>query len=107
MLSGRVVWNDRAGAALDQEQPQSIAVIGGVGGAQASGRQRFEQGLSDRCVAALARGYLEREGTAITIDNSMDFCRSPAARAADRLEVGPPFPPAAERCAFAVVLSIM
>jgi hypothetical protein len=45
--------------------------------------------IKDGCIAELARGYLEREGTAATIDNSMDLCRSPAARAADRLDVGP------------------
>jgi hypothetical protein len=67
----------------------------------------IEQTADDGCVAALAGGYFERDGTTATIDNSMDFCRSPAARAADRLELGPPFPPAAERCALAVVLSII
>jgi hypothetical protein len=106
-LAGRVVGNDGPGAALDQELPEGIAIVGGVGGAQARRRQRVEQGASDGCVAALAGCYFEREGTAAAIDNSMDFCRSPAARAADRLVVGPPFPPAAERCALAVVLSII
>jgi hypothetical protein len=107
VLAGGVIGNDRLGAALDQEQPEPVAVIGGIGGAQASRRQRFQEAAGDGCVAALAGRYFERDGTAATIDNSMDFCRSPAARAADRLEVGPPFPPAAERCALAVVLSII
>jgi hypothetical protein len=107
VLAGRVIGNDRPGAALDQKQPEPIAVIGGICCAQTAWRQRFEQAAGDGCVAALAGRYLKREGTAATIDNSMDFCRSPAARAADRLEVGPPFPPAAERCALAVVLSII
>ena len=106
-LAGRVIGNDRLGAALDQKQPEPVAVIGGICGAQTAWRQRFQEAAGDGCVAALARGYLERDGTAATIDNSMDLCRSPAARAADRLEVGPPFPPAAERCALAVVLSII
>jgi hypothetical protein len=107
VLAGRVVGNDRLGAALDEKQPEPIAVIGGIRGAQTAWRQRFEQIAGDGCVAALAGGYFEGDGTAATIDNSMDFCRSPAARAADRLEIGPPFPPAAERCALAVVLSII
>ena len=107
MLAGRVVGDNRSGSALDQEQPQPIAVIGGIGGAQRCSWQRFEQRLGDRRVAALSGAHLERDGTAATIDNSMDFCRSPAARAADRLDLGPPFPPAAERCALAVVLSII
>jgi hypothetical protein len=33
------------------------------------------------------------------VDRGMDFRRASAARAADGLLVGPPFPPAAERCA--------
>jgi hypothetical protein len=106
-LAGRVIGNDRLGAALDQKQPEPITVIGGIGRAQTAWRQWFEQAAGDGCVAALTGGYFERDGTTATIDNSMDFCRSPAARAADRLELGPPFPPAAERCALAVVLSII
>ena len=86
---------------------ECVAVISGVRGAQQTWwKRRYEVRCNGR-VAALARRYLERDGAAATIDNSMDFCRSPAARAADRLEFGPPFPPAAERCALAVVLSIM
>ena len=107
VLAGRVVGYDRLCTALDQEKPEPVAVIGGICRAHTAWRQWFEQALGNRCVAALAGSYLERDGTAATIDNSMDFCRSPAARAADRLEVGPPFPPAAERCALAVVLSII
>jgi hypothetical protein len=89
-LAGRVIGNDRLGAALDQKQPEPVAVIGGIRGAQTAWRQRFQEAAVDRCVAALAGGYFERDGTTATIDNSMDFCRSPAARAADRLEIGPP-----------------
>ena len=62
-----------------------------VGGKEATGRQWFDQGSGERGVAALAWGYFEREGTAAAMDNSMDFCRSAAARAADRLGIGPPF----------------
>jgi hypothetical protein len=105
--AGRVVGDDRLCAALDQEEPEPIAVIGGIGGAQAGRRQRFDEASGEGRIAALSGRYLERDGAPATIDNSMDFCRSPAARAADRLEVGPPFPPAAERCALAVVLSII
>jgi len=106
VLASRVVGNDRPGAALGEKQPEPIAVIGGICRAQTGWRQWFEQGAGNRGVAALAGGYFQRDGTAATIDNSMDLCRSPAARAADRLDLGPPFPPAAERCALAVVLSM-
>jgi hypothetical protein len=106
-LTGWVVRDDGAGTARDQEEAECVAVVGGVSGAQAGWWERFDENPRDRRVAALARGYAQREGTAAAIDNSMDFCRSPAARAADRRVVGPPFPPAAERCALAVVLSII
>jgi len=105
VLARRIIGNDRLGAALDQKQPEPVAVIGGIRRAQIAWRQRFEQGAGDGCVAALAGGYFERDGTTATIDNSMDFCRSPAARAADRLDVGP-LPPG-RLCALAVVLSII
>jgi len=87
------VRNDRAGVALSQKQPKPIALVGALGGTQAARRQRFEQAAGDGRIAAVAGRYDERDGTATTIDNSMDFCRPPAARAADRLEIGPPFHP--------------
>ena len=107
MFSRWIVGDHRLGTALNKEGAQSIAVIGGVGGAQAAGWQGCEQGNGNGRVAPLPRRYLERERTAATVDNSMDFCRSAASRAADRLIIRPPFPPAADRWALAVVLSIM
>src|SRR5690606_28702887 len=87
--------------------PEGVAVIGGVGGAKAAGRKCSQQCGGNGRIASLLWGCLERQGTAAAIDNSMDLCRPAASRAADRLEVGPPFPPAAERRALAVVLSII
>jgi len=84
VLAGRVVGDDRPGAALDQEQSEPITVVGGICCAQTAWRQWFEEAAGDGCVAALPGSYFERHGTAATIDNSMDFCRSPATRAADR-----------------------
>jgi hypothetical protein len=56
-----------------KEQPEPVAVIGGIRGAQATRRQGIEQIAGDRRVTALTRGYLEREGTAATIDNNRIF----------------------------------
>ena len=39
------------------------------------------------------------------VDDGVDLRGASAARAADRLKLGPPFAPDAERCALAVVLS--
>ena len=107
MLSGRIVGNNGLGTAFDEEASKCVAVVCCVCGEQQTWRQWRDEICGNGRVATLARRYLERDGAAATVDNSMDFCRSPAARAADRLDIGPPFPPAAERCALAVVLSIM
>ena len=79
VLAGGIVGDDGRGAAGDQETAQGIAVIGGVGGEQARGWQAEDQGRSDGGVTPLPRCQFECDGTAATIDNSMDFCRSAAA----------------------------
>ena len=106
-FAGRVIGNDRTGSSLNEEEPQGIAVIGGIGSAETTGRQGFEQAYGDGSIATLSGCYFNRDGAAATIDNSMDFCRSAASRATDGLGIRPPFPPAAERWALAIVLSII
>lgn len=106
-LSGWVVGNDWFRAACCQEATQGVAVIGRICGAQACWRQCFKERDGNGCITSLPRRYSQRDWTAATIDNSMDFCRSAASRATDCLGICPPFPPAAERCAFAIVLSII
>lgn len=79
MLSGGIVGDDGLGTAGDEKAPERVAVVGRIGSAQARRGQRLQQAAGDRCIAALSGGYVERQGTAAAIDNSMDFCRSPAA----------------------------
>ena len=94
VLAGGIVGDDGRGGAGDQETAQGIAVIGGVGGEQARGWQARgwqargwqargwqaeDQGWSDGGVTPLPRCQFECDGTAATIDNSMDFCCSAAA----------------------------
>jgi hypothetical protein len=67
VFAGWVVGNDRPGAAVDQEQPEPVAVIGGIGSAQASWRQRFEQAAGNGRIAALTWRYSERDETAATL----------------------------------------
>lgn len=55
----------------------------------------------------MSGGYFEGDETSLTIDDGVDLGRTSAARTADRLDVGPPFPPPAERWALALVESIM
>ena len=54
-----------------------------------------------------AAGQEDGEKTAPSICACMDLCVAPASRAANRLLLLPPFPPAAERCALTCVESII
>ncbi len=96
-LARRIVWNDRDGPALAQEEPKAVAVISGIGCAQACRWQAGKKGQNETKIAALSGRYLDGEWPALAVDNGMDFGGAPAARAADRLFLRPPFPPAAER----------
>ena len=104
-LAGRVVGDDGLGAAFDEEAAQPVAVIGGIGDQPGWWRQSADEGERDRGIAALARGELNGQRPARAIDSQMDLSRSPATRAAYGLEVSPPLPPAADRCALMCVLS--
>ena len=96
-LSRWIVRDHRDGPALAQEEPKAVAVVGGIGGAQARRRQAGKKGQNEAKIAALSGCYLDGERPALAVDNRVDFGRAPAARAADRLFLRPPFPPAAER----------
>ena len=93
----RIVRDDRDGPALTQEESKAVAVVGGIGGAQARRWQVGKQGQNEAKIAALSGCYLDGERPAPAVDNGVDFGRAPAARAPDRLFLRPPFPPAAER----------
>src|ERR1700757_2984729 len=64
-----------------------------------------ERRLELRAIAGLATGQVEIERVAVEISLKVDFGRETAARAAERLAMLPPFAPAAETWARAVVLS--
>ena len=106
-LSRWIVRDDRNGPALAQEEPKAVAVVGGIGGAQARRWQAGKKGQNEAKIATLSGCYLDGERPALAVDNSVDFGRAPAARAADRVVEGPPFAPAAERCALMYVESIV
>jgi hypothetical protein len=106
-LAGGVVGNERPGATLDEKLARRVAIIGGIGGAQAARRQRLQKAARQRGGARAAPVLFATRWDGRDHRQEHGFCCSPAARAADRLELGPPFPPAAERWALAVVLSII
>ena len=107
VFPGWIVRDDRSGSAFGQELAQPVAVVGCIGRAQPPRRQRRQECDGGPHVAKLARRYFEGDGASGAIDDGVDFCRAPASRPANRLRRRPPFPPAAERCALAVVLSII
>ena len=99
-------WNDGFGAVLREKLTQTVGVIGLVGNEALDRTCRGEQRGSERNIIDVARREQKDAWAAFGIGQGMDFCRPPAARAADRFAEGPPFPPAAERCALMWELSI-
>jgi len=61
------------------------------------GEQSVEEFIGRDAIGHLATGQQERDRTTAGVGQRMDFCGPPAARAADRLIVFPPFPPEAQR----------
>lgn len=103
MLSGRIIGDDRHRSAVGKVSLQAPRIIGAVGGERLRGRDLSEQDDRGPDVAELTRGHLEGDGTVLRVAQSVDLGRAAAARATDPLFFRPPFPPAAGRCALAVV----
>ena len=83
----------------------TVVAIVGDGDARADVGSDVERGLELGAVADLATGQVEVERLAVEIGLEVDLGRETAARAAERLALLPPFAPAAETWARAVVLS--
>ena len=90
---------------LDQVA-DAVAVIGAVGMDDAAPRQGVQQVLGSTAVGGLSGRQQEGERSALSVGDGVDLGVATASADADRLDVRPPFPPAAERCAFTCVLSI-
>ena len=85
---------------------QAIGVVSLVGDEALDGADCRDQRRRKRDVVGIARREQKDMRAALNVGQGVDFRRSPAARAADGLAKGPPFPPAAERWALMCVLSI-
>jgi hypothetical protein len=96
-LAGRIVRDDRNRAAFQKKATQIIAVISRVGGQATACRNSGDQGCRDTDVAEMARRHFDGDGASARIDDGVDFRGAATARTANRLRLGPPFPPAAER----------
>lgn len=106
-LARGVVGDNGQRPALDQELAQSVAVVGSISGASAARRQLTEKLRGGSNIAKLALRHFDRDRTSERVADCMDLGCASAAGTADSLRFRPPFPPAAERCALAVVESIL
>ena len=95
---------DRA-LVLDQVA-DAVAVIGAIGVDDTAPGQGVQQVLGGAAVGGLAWRQQECERSALAVGDSVDLAVATAPADTDRLEVSPPFAPAAERCALTCVLSI-
>ena len=83
-----------------------IGVIGAVGDQATQRPGAVEQGRRDGDVVDVAGGQDEDARPAFAVGERVELAGAAAARFAERLLEGPPFPPLAERCALICVLSI-
>ena len=83
-----------------------IAVIALVAVNHEASRQVIEQFRRNPTIRHIAAAQDQQQRTPGSIGQGMDFARSPATRAANRLAALPPFPPLAQRCALTAELSI-
>ncbi len=105
-LGCRVLFDDRRGSAAGEECPEHLAVVGGVRERRFRGRKWSDQSRRRLDVMTIAAGQFEGDEPALSVNDSVDFSGAPASALSDRLLLGPPFPPAAQRWAFAAVLSM-
>ena len=107
LLSIGPVRNDGLGAALFQPVSQLGAVISLVAKQPGGRLDAANEALGRRTVMCFAAGQEDGKKTAFSICECVDLRVAPAARAANRLFLLPPFPPEAERCALMWVESII
>lgn len=99
-LAAALGRDDRRDAFLPQVGAQPVGIVALVGGQAADAAGRCGQNLRGRAhVTGIARRQQEDAGTAQHIGEGVDLGGLATPRRADRLRLGPPFPPCAERWA--------
>lgn len=91
--------DDGDGSCFSQRSAQGVGVVALVGQDVASPGRAGEQGRGDGDVRDVAGREDQGKGAAGDVGEGVDLARLAAARRADTLDFGPPFPPKAERCA--------
>ena len=98
--------DDSFNAALLEIGWQAVGVVGLVGDEALDWASRGHQFLRHHDVMEVARRNQQNPGPAGGVGEGVDRRRASAARASYAFFEGPPFPPAAERCALTCELSI-
>ena len=101
------IWNDRLGSALIQFLAQFGAVVCLVAKHPFRRLYSADQALRDRAIMRFTSSQQDGEKAPFSICECVYLRVAPSARAANSLLLLPPFPPAAERCAFTCVESII
>ena len=89
-----------------RRRSQAVGVVGLVGDQSFDRASSEQQFLRHHDVMDVARRDQQNPGPASGVGEGVDRCRASAARASYAFFEGPPFPPAAERCALTCELSI-
>lgn len=98
-------WDVRGGTSPVHGLAHCIGVVATIRDQQRVWRQQRQQGEGGTAVGGLAAGQSERARPAMFVAQRVELGGAPAPADADRLRPLPPFPPAAQRCAFIVELS--
>jgi hypothetical protein len=94
------------GSLLGEQGAQAVSVVGFIGDQPLDRSGGAQQLRSHHDVVQVAWREHEDARPSFAIGQGVDRGRAPAARTPDGLFKDPPFPPAAERCAFTWELSI-
>lgn len=105
-LARGVLVDDRCGSAVRQELAEGIVVVGGVTQRGYRGGQGSNESWGGTNVTSMAARQFEGDDASVPIGNGMDFCGSPTSASPNGLHLGPPFRPASQRRALAVVVSM-
>lgn len=98
--------DDGRRAAFGKQVAQMVRVVGFVRDEVPNRAGALDQLCCDGDVMGIASGQDEDARPAFAVRERVELAGASAARCSERLLEGPPFPPAADRCALICVLSI-
>ncbi len=101
MLAGRVRRDHRFDGSLSEPPAQLGSVVGAIRDEAPGGADAVQECGSARQLVGVAGRYDERARPAALVDKGVELGGASTAGGADGMGKGPPFAPAAERCALA------